>query len=170
MKAHHFAIVDVETTGCSHESDRIIEVGVFVVENGRVVERFSSLVNPERPVPPFVLRLTGIREAELARAPVFSAIERDLHALLKDRLFVAHNARFDYGFLQSEFQRAGRKFAADSLCTVRLSRRLFPTERRHGVDELIGRFGFSIASRHRALDDAEILWKFLQTASERLSE
>ena len=170
MKNLKLAIVDVETTGCTPPHDRVIEVGVLVIEKGRVVERFSSLVNPERHLPPFISRLTGIRESDLARAPSFSELEKDLHGLLKDCLFVAHNARFDYGFIQSEFERVGRRFQAPMLCTVRLSRRLFPTERRHGVDQLIERFGFPIAARHRALDDADILWQFLQLVSERFPE
>lgn len=158
-----FAFVDVETTGSVLPHDRIIEIGILVVECGQVVETFRSFVNPERArIPPFIQSLTHISPRDLVDAPTFISLHEKLHALLKDAVFVAHNARFDYGFLQSEFKRAGVDFKEPSLCTVKLSRSLFPRFTRHNLDEVVSRSGIKMAQRHRAFDDAQALWHFLQ--------
>ncbi len=158
------AIVDVETTGGRAGEDRIIELGIKRVDGGRVVDTFSTLIDPERPIPPWITQLTGIADEDVAGAPTFGAIHQQVRALLDACVFVAHNARFDYGFIRHEFERLSHEFQADCLCTVRLSRRLYPRHRKHDLSSLIDRFGLACANRHRALDDAEVVWSFLQHA------
>ena len=153
------AFVDLETTGTTPQSDRITEIGIVLVdEHGQ--REWSSLVNPGRPIPPAIQSLTGISNAMVAQAPPFEALAGEIAARLEGCLFIAHNARFDYGFLRQEFQRLERPFRADVLCTVRLSRRLYPQHRHHNLDALIARHGLHVHARHRALDDARLLWHF----------
>ncbi|CAB3765435.1 exonuclease domain-containing protein [Paraburkholderia humisilvae] len=159
------AFVDLETTGGSTGVHRITEVGV--VEIGpQGVSRWSSLVDPQQPIPPFIQQLTGITDAMVRGAPTFDAIAPELFARLEGKLFVAHNASFDRGFLRSEFERAGLAFNPDVLCTVRLSRALFPAEKRHGLDALVERHALVPSDRHRALADADLLWQFWQRLHE----
>jgi DNA polymerase-3 subunit epsilon len=155
------AFVDLETTGGSVGEHRITEVGV--VEMGpQGVFRWSTLVDPQQPIPPFIQQLTGITDAMVRTAPTFADIARGLFERLDGKLFVAHNASFDRGFLRSEFRRAGLAFNPDVLCTVRLSRALFPGEKRHGLDALVERHALVPSDRHRALADADLLWQFWQ--------
>jgi len=153
--------VDLETTGGNATHDRITEIGI--VEIGRDgVSTWSTLVDPEQPIPAFIERLTGITGAMVHGAPTFESLAEPLAQRLNGKLFAAHNARFDYGFLKSAFRRAGLTFSADVLCTVRLSRALFPGEKRHGLDALIERHALLPSGRHRALSDADLLWQFWQ--------
>jgi DNA polymerase III subunit epsilon len=161
-----FAFVDLETTGTSAQADRITEIGIVRVDddgaNLRVTE-WSSLVDPEVPIPPAIQALTGITDAMVASAPSFSTIANDVRALLDGCVFVAHNARFDYGFLKHAFARLERTFSARVLCTVRLSRRLFPdADGGHGLDALIARHAIPVTERHRALGDARAIWSFVE--------
>ncbi|OPY72703.1 MAG: Excinuclease cho [Syntrophorhabdus sp. PtaU1.Bin050] len=163
------AIVDVETTGATSHYHRIIEIAVLKVKKGRLVETFSTLVDPERTISPFIEGLTGITNQELENAPTFSEVKDRIYELLDGSVFVAHNARFDYNFVREEFERAKMNYAAKRLCTVRLSRALFPEYRRHSLDSLMERFDIGCANRHRAAGDALVLWKFLQILQERFS-
>ena len=148
------AIVDLETTGAHPAHDRVTEIAVIEVEGGEVRDEWSTLVNPETPIPAAIQALTGITNDMVAGAPTFGRLAGDLHERLQGRVFVAHNARFDYGFLKREFARAGLDFRAKTLCTVRLSRRLYPEHARHNLDSLIARHGLQCRARHRALGDA----------------
>jgi DNA polymerase III subunit epsilon len=159
--AEPLVFVDLETTGGTFGVNRITEIGVVEVSPSGV-SQWSSLINPEQPIPSFIQQLTGISDAMVRRAPTFEQIARDLLTRLDGRLFVAHNARFDHGFLRSEFKRAGIKFQPDVLCTVQLSRAIYPAERRHGLDALIERHALVPFARHRALADADLLWQFWQ--------
>lgn len=157
--------VDVETTGLSPARDRIIEIGILRMEKGRIKMRFKSLINPESHLPPEITMLTGITAGDLEHAPVFSSIAKDIRELLDGSIFVAHNARFDYSFLKSEFARQELSFSAELLCTAKLSRKLFPRFKHHSLSSLIERHGFSVELRHRAFDDAKVLaefWKLLK--------
>ncbi|AKM32548.2 ethanolamine utilization protein [Pandoraea faecigallinarum] len=153
--------VDLETTGGNALEDRITEIGVVEV-GPHGVEQWSTLLDPAEPIPPFIQKLTGITNEMVKGQPSFGALAQGLAERLQGKLFVAHNARFDYGFLKNEFRRAGMAFQADVLCTVRLSRLLFPSAARHGLDALIARFGLTPQGRHRALADADLLWQFWQ--------
>jgi len=160
-------IVDVETTGGSPGSNRLIEIGLIRIENGREVSRFQSLLNPGQPVPIFVQRLTGISDRDLTTAPDFSEIAARVEKETEGALFVGHNVRFDYDFIRHEFRRLEKNFTAATLCSARLSRALAPEHKRHNLSELITRYGLNVSSRHRALDDAQAVWDFFQKSVEK---
>ena len=164
------AIVDLETTGAHPLHDRVTEVAVIEVEHGEVRDEWSTLVNPECAIPGAIQALTGITNDMVAGAPTFARLAQELHERLDGRVLVAHNARFDYGFLRQEFQRVGLAFRAKTLCTVKLSRRLYPEHARHNLDSLIARHNLDCRARHRALGDAEAVWQFLRLAAEERGE
>ena len=170
MYDRELAIVDIETTGLTARFNRIIEIAVIKVRSGEVAETYSTLIDPEMRISPYIETLTGITNDDLLGAPTFGAMQKDLFDLLDGALFVAHNARFDYGFLREEFRRGGMEFNARCLCTMRLSRRLFPGERKHSLDSIMNRFGLTCADRHRALGDATVVWDFMKLLEGRFSE
>ena len=151
------ACVDVETTGGHPAWHRITEIAIVGMRAGEVEWEWSQLVNPGGRIPPSIQQLTGISDEMVADAPPFAAIADEVEARLAGRRFVAHNARFDYGFVRTELRRVGRPFAAPLACTVRLSRELYPEQPRHNLDAIIARHGLECASRHRALPDAQVL-------------
>jgi DNA polymerase III subunit epsilon len=152
----NFAFVDVETTGGMAGDDRITEIAIITVDDG-VVESWSSLVDPDCDIPLSIQSLTGITNAMARAAPTFRSIADEVAARLHGRLFVAHNARFDYGFVRQELKRASIDYSTRPLCTVRLSRALFPSYRGFSLDNLIKRFELTVTQRHRALPDAQAL-------------
>jgi len=154
--------VDIETTGGSYNYSRVLEVGVVRVENNRVVATYQTLISTGEPVPSIITRLTGITSEDVVGAPSFDQVATELAEIMDGAVFVAHNVQFDYGFLRMEFERLGVSFRPRLLCTVRLSRKLFPGVRGHKLQDLINRHGFEAASRHRAYDDALVLWQFYQ--------
>jgi DNA polymerase-3 subunit epsilon len=154
--------LDLETTGATATRDRITEVGLIEVDNGRFVREWSSLVNPGMSIPPGIQALTGISNDMVALAPRFEEIARELYEAIDGRVLIAHNARFDYGFLKNEFRRLGKTFTTPVLCTVKLSRKLFPQHPRHNLDSLMMRHGIQCDARHRALGDARVLWELAQ--------
>jgi DNA polymerase-3 subunit epsilon len=172
------AIVDLETTGAHPAWDRVTEIAVIEVnggmQDGESLSEWSTLVNPGTSIPPAIQALTGITNAMVADAPAFEELAAGLYERLEGRVFVAHNARFDYGFLRHEFERAGLRFLARTLCTVKLSRRLYPGHARHNLDSLIDRHHLQCSARHRApegarhraLGDARLVWQFLRVAAE----
>jgi DNA polymerase III subunit epsilon len=158
--------VDLETTGGNAAHHRITEVGIVRMRDGATLEEWSTLVNPECPIPAYIQNFTGITDEMVASAPRFAEIA-DLvleklrgHADRPAPVFVAHNARFDYGFLRAEFRRRSISFSAPVLCTVRLSRRLFPEHVRHNLDAVMERHDLACAARHRALGDARVVRDF----------
>ena len=159
MIPDRLAFIDLETTGANPVRDRITEIGVVEVDGDRVTT-WNTLINPGRPIPEFIQQLTGIRNEMVADAPTFAEVAEELAERLQGRLFIAHNARFDYGFVKNEYQRLGQRFRSDVLCTVRLSRKLFPEYPRHNLDSLIARHGLQTGDRHRALADADLIWQF----------
>jgi len=161
------AIVDVETTGAHPAYSRLTEIAVVEVDQGEVVGEWSTLLNPGTTIPAAIQALTGITNEMVAAAPAFEDLAPEIFQRLEGRVFVAHNARFDYGFLRHEFERAGLRFHARTLCTVKLSRRLYPEHRRHSLDSLIERHGLRCDARHRALGDAQAVWQFLRAATEQ---
>ena len=152
-----WVFLDLETTGASARGDRITEVGLIRVVDGVEVDEWSQLVNPGMSIPPEIVRLTGINNAMVAHAPRFADIAPQLLERIGDSVMVAHNARFDFGFLKSEYARLGITFSAKTLCTVRLSRALHPEQQRHNLDTLIERHGLAGIDRHRALGDTRAI-------------
>jgi DNA polymerase-3 subunit epsilon len=159
---HHLIFLDLETTGGSALYDRIIEIGLIEVDRGRFVGEWSTLVNPGRSIPFGIQNLTGITDAMVAEAPRFEDVAPLLAQRLEGKVLAAHNARFDYGFLKTELERTGFRYTAPVLCTVKLSRRLFPHHARHNLDALIIRHAIFCLDRHRALGDARVLWELAQ--------
>jgi DNA polymerase-3 subunit epsilon len=159
-----FAVVDVETTGMRPgDDDRITEIAVVVVQGSRRELVFDSLVNPGRPIPLRITDLTGISDGMVREAPSFHDIADQLLGALAGRVFVAHNARFDWGFVGAEVRRA-RELVLDGprLCTVRLARRLYRGEQSYGLDALAHRFALEFPARHRAAGDAIVTGMLLE--------
>jgi DNA polymerase-3 subunit epsilon len=154
-----FIVVDVETTGISaYAGDRITEVAAVYVNHGHIADAFQSLVNPQRRIPSYVTQLTGISDAMVRDAPRFEQIAGDLAAHLVGRVFVAHNASFDWNFLSAEYERLATApldaIASRRLCTVRLARRLLAHVPRRNLDAVAWHYGVTIEGRHRAVGDA----------------
>jgi DNA polymerase-3 subunit epsilon len=151
-----YAVVDVETTGTrAFYGDRVTEVAAVLVRNGVVAERYETLVNPERPIPRYITALTNISWDMVKDAPRFADICDDVVRMLDGRIFVAHNAEFDWRFLSLEVERAtGRRLHGQRLCTVRLARKLLPQLRSRRLDSLAHFYGIDIVGRHRAGGDA----------------
>lgn len=160
------AFVDIETTGGPTQRESITEIGIVEVDPDGVRE-WSTLVRPASRIPEHIQRLTGISNEMVADAPCFAEVADAVFDRLQGRLFVAHNARFDHGHLRAAFRRADMDIRPKVLCTVKLSRRLFPEQRRHSLDHLIERHGLAVSERHRALGDAHLLWQFWQLLCER---
>lgn len=156
------AFVDVETTGGHPAWHRITEIAIIGMTRGEIEWQWSQLVNPGVHIPASIEALTGISDAMVAEAPEFASIAGEVLRRLAGRRFVAHNARFDYGFVRSELRRAGHAYRAPLACTVRLSRELYPDAERHNLDTLIARHQLQCATRHRALPDAAVLAQFWQ--------
>jgi len=154
--------VDIETNGLNAVRGRVIEVAAIRVENGEITQTFSSLIDPETDLPYFITDLTGITADDIVGAPTFAQVIDDLEAVLHGAVFGAHNVSFDYSFIEQEYKRLDRDFSPHRLCTVKLSRALYPGERSHKLGSLIERHGFTFAARHRAYDDADVLWQFIQ--------
>ena len=161
------ACVDLETTGGHPLLHRVIEVGIVTLRGGEVVEEWSSLVNPGVRIPRSIAAFTGITDDMVADAPTFADLRDEVLGRLEGRLFAAHNARFDYGFLRNEFRRLGLRFRAPVLCTVKLSRRMDAGERGHSLDAVMARHGIECSARHRALGDAQVLARFLPILRDR---
>lgn len=168
-----YAVVDVETTGMrARGGDRVTELAVVHVDGGRTTVAFESLLNPGRPIPPFITRLTGIGDETVAEAPRFEEVADRVLAALNGRIFVAHNARFDLSFVRAELERASEiTFRPPMLDTVRLARVLVPELPRRNLDTVIHWFGITTDRRHRAAGDAlataEVLRRLLDRAAER---
>ena len=149
-----FAIVDIETTGGFPQQHGITEIAI-VLHNGKEIEgKYSTLVNPHQSIPPFIANMTGISDAMVAVAPSFEVVAPYIYNLLKDRVFVAHNVNFDYSFVKHHLQEAGFNLQTPKLCTIRLSRKVFPGFRKYGLGHLCRELGISIENRHRASGDA----------------
>ncbi len=153
------AFVDIETTGSNFDRDRITEIGIKVISQD-YEETWESLLNPGTFIPQNIQALTGIRPDMVENQPPFDELAQQILNKLEGKVFVAHNARFDYGFLKASFKRLGIDFKPKVLCTVKLSRLLFPDQPRHNLDTIISTHGLNVSARHRALGDADLLVQF----------
>ncbi|HRB70357.1 exonuclease domain-containing protein [Flavobacterium sp. WV_118_3] len=149
-----YAILDIETTGGQYNEEGITEIAIYRFDGHEVVDQFISLVNPEIPIQPFVVKLTGINNAMLRSAPKFYEVAKRIIEITQDCIIVAHNAAFDYRVLRMEFRRLGYEFNRNTLCTVELSKKLIPDQPSYSLGKLVRSLGIPIADRHRATGDA----------------
>jgi len=149
-----YAILDIETTGGQFNEEGITEIAIYKYNGHKIVDQFISLVNPEIPIQPFVVKLTGINNAMLRSAPKFFEIAKRIIEMTNGCVLVAHNASFDYRILRTEFRRLGYDFNQQTLCTVELSKKLLPEQPSHSLGKLVRALGIPMADRHRASGDA----------------
>ena len=149
-----YAILDIETTGGQFNEEGITEIAIYKFDGHEIVDQFISLVNPEKPIQPFVVKLTGINNEMLKGAPKFHEIAKRIVEITNDCIFVAHNVSFDYRVLRTEFRRLGYDFNCKNLCTVELSQKLMPEQPSHSLGKLVRALGIPMADRHRATGDA----------------
>ncbi len=153
------AFIDIETTGSHFDRDRITEIGIKSL-SGNEIQVWGQLINPQTFIPQNIQKLTGISPEMVESKPTFDQIAERLMQELAGKIFVAHNARFDYGFIKASFKRIGIDFKPKVLCTVKLSRLLFPEQPRHNLDAIIHAHDLKVSARHRALGDADLLLQF----------
>ena len=149
-----YAILDIESTGGKYNEEGIMEIAIHKFDGENVIDRFSSLVNPEREIQPFVVKLTGINNKMLRTAPKFHEVAKRIIEITEDTTLVAHNAQFDYRILRTEFRRLGYNFERKTLCTVDLSKKLLPDAESHSLGKLVRSLGIPVSDRHRANGDA----------------
>lgn len=155
-KSVTYAVIDIETTGGRADRDRITEIAIVLTDGENILDSFESLVNPETAIPYEITRLTGIDNEMVSEAPKFYEIAKKVVEMTEDTIFVAHNVRFDYGFIKEEYHRLGYSYSRKKLCTVVLSRKAFPGLRSYSLGNLISHFGLHAEKRHRAYDDAKV--------------
>jgi DNA polymerase-3 subunit epsilon len=176
LRDEEWVVVDLETTGGSPKrGHRVTEVAAVRISGGRIADTYCTLVNPDRRIPGMITSLTGITEAMVAAAPRFYEVAEEVSRAIEGRVFVAHNAAFDWRFMGWEMQQAlGMAPAGRTLCTVRLAKKLLPELPSRNLDALANYFGLEIVHRHRALDDAvataHILIRLIEMAEERGTE
>lgn len=164
-----FAIIDIETTGGGINGNRVTEICIVRYQNGNILEKFTSFVNPQTPIPQYITALTGISDDMVEDAPPFHEIAHTVNTLTQDAVFVAHNVNFDYQVLKNEFQEIGMEFSRKKLCTVRLSRKLIPGLQSYSLGRLCNTINIPIENRHRAEGDTDatvILFNRLLTLDE----
>ncbi len=149
-----YAIVDIETTGGKFNEEGITEIAIYKYDGNEIVDKFVSLVNPERPIQPFVVNLTGISDNMVKKAPKFHEIAKRIVEIMEGCVLVAHNTSFDYRILKTEFKRLGYDFKKETLCTVDLSKKIFPDFDKYKLDVVCKNLGIAVANRHRAEGDA----------------
>ena len=162
-----YCILDIETTGGQFNEEGITEIAIYKFDGHEIVDQFISLVNPEIPIQPFVVKLTGINNAMLHSAPKFFEIAKRIIEMTQDCVLVAHNADFDYRILRTEFRRLGYDFNIKTLCTVELSKRLLPEQESHSLGKLVRALGIPMADRHRASGDAMATVKLFKMLLEK---
>ena len=162
-----YVVVDVETTGGRGDEHRVTEIGAVKVRDGEVIDRFQTLLNPQRSIPPNITRLTGISPAMVEQAPLFADIAEKLAAFMQGAIFVAHNVEFDYGFIAAEFRRIGQPFRYPRLCTCASMRRLYPGHRSYSLASLCRAYDIPLPRHHRALCDAEAAAELLLLINEK---
>ncbi len=169
LKGATYAFVDVETTGSHARYGQIIEIGIIRVEDGVITDTYETLINPGISISPFITTITGITNADVYDKPSFDDVALDIKRLLEGAIFVAHNARFDYGFVKTEFKRRDITFNAKTLCTVKISRALFPKQKSHSLENIIKTYGIEVTARHRAYADCDAMVQFLQIVEQKYS-
>lgn len=149
-----FAIVDIETTGGIPEQAGITEIAIIRHDGHMATSEYHSLINPEQKIPSFITGITGISNAMVAHAPVFSEVADDLFSILNGLAFVAHNVHFDHGFIRHHLQKNGYRWQPPLFCTVQMGRRFLPGHASYSLGKLCASLGIALEDRHRALGDA----------------
>lgn len=150
-----YSIIDIEATGGNARTDRLTEIAIFLHDGYEIVDKFTSLVNPERSIPPYVKRLTGISDNMAREAPLFSEIMDEVLEITRGSYFVAHDSKFDYDFIRTEFISSGyHQFRLPQLCTLQLSKKLLPNEAYYSLGKLCKSLEIPVEGRHRAEGDA----------------
>ena len=162
-----FAVVDIETTGSTPQSAGITEIAIVIHNGVEVTGKFVTLINPRHKIPPFIVNMTGISDEMVAAAPLFEEVAPQIYNLLNGRVFVAHNVSFDYSFVHYLLGRSGFQWSAPKLCTIKLSRRVFPGLEKYGLGSLTRDLGIRIEGRHRAWGDAAATAQVLTMAIEK---
>ncbi len=162
-----YSVVDIETTGGRSERHRMTEIGIVKVRDGTIIDRFQTLINPQRPIPTRITRLTGISDTMVKEAPVFADVAGEVLAFLQDSIFVAHSVNFDYGFIKQELRQLGIGFSMTKLCTCASMRKLFPGHASYSLAALTQAYDIALPDHHRALCDAEAATELLFMINER---
>jgi DNA polymerase-3 subunit epsilon len=162
-----YAILDIETTGGNYDEEGITEIAIYRYDGKQVTDQFISLINPQKSIQPFVVKLTGINENMLKNAPKFYEVAKRIVQITEDCVLVAHNAGFDYRILQTEFRRLGFSFERKTLCTVNLSQVLLPEQPSFSLGKLVRNLGIPFADQHRAHGDAKVTLKLFELLLEK---
>lgn len=157
-----YAILDIETTGGKFNKEGMTEIAIHKFDGNKVVDKLITLVNPEIPIQPFVVQLTGINNKMLVNAPKFYEVAKKIIEITEGCILVAHNANFDYRILKMEFERLGYNYVKDTLCTVELSRKLIPEQQSYSLGKLCRSLGIPMTDRHRANGDADATVKLFK--------
>lgn len=157
-----YAIVDIETTGSYAAASGITEISIRVFDGTATVEEFQTLINPGKPIPYFIQSMTGINDQMVANAPKFEEVADKIYGILRDKIFIAHNVSFDYSFINAQLKAAGFELNSKKLCTVRLSRKIFPGLPSYSLGNLSRSLGITINNQHRAGGDTEATLKIFR--------
>ena len=149
-----YTIIDIETTGGSPKKSKITEIAIYKHDGEKIIDKFITLVNPERNIPPFIVNLTGITNSMVVNAPRFFQIAKKIHEITNNCVFVAHNVKFDYNVIKSEFESLGFNYKRPNLCTVRSSKKIIPGYKSYSLGKLTKSLGIDLNERHRASGDA----------------
>src|SRR5690554_7985377 len=149
-----YAVTDLETTGGSIKNSKITEISIFITDGEKILDEFTSLVNPEQPIPYFISQLTGINDDMVEGAPKFYELAKQIIEFIGDAVFVAHNVGFDYNVLRSEYRSLGYEFRTNHLCTVKSSRQIIPGYASYSLGKITDELGIDLVGRHRARGDA----------------
>ena len=162
-----YCIIDVETTGGKFDEEGITEIAIYKYDGFEIIDQFISLVNPERPIDAYVVKLTGINNAMLRQAPKFYEIAKRVIEITENAIIVAHNSSFDYRIIKTEFKRLGFTFVKETICTVELSKKLIPNMDSYSLGKLVKALGIPIVDRHRASGDALATLKLFKMLLEK---
>lgn len=164
-----YVIIDVETTGTRSPLGRVTEIGAVKVQNGQIIDEWSSLINPQAHIPPFITDITGISNDMVKHAPLFHEIADELESFMKDAVFVAHNVNFDYGFISAELKRMGRSLKMPRICTVSSMRQYYPGHGSYSLASLCKEYAIPLTTHHRALCDAQAAAQLLLLVNEKVA-
>jgi len=150
-----YTIIDIETTGGKFNEEKITEIAIFKIHKDGNISKYHKLINPQKKIQPFVEKLTGLNNEMLEKKPVFNKISQEINHFTEGCIFIAHNVKFDYRVLKKEFSRIGVNFQRNLLCTIELSKAIFPDMKSYSLGKLVKSLGIEMKNRHRADGDAQ---------------